>query len=1112
MPLDKYDCGLVIALQEEFEGSSELDGFRKFFEVPSSESTTPYKDFFFSDHTGKRRRGVVCILQDMTPLSAYQQTRSLVEQHLPMLLINVGIAGALSSNLKLGDVVVAEAVQQYDHAAKAVPSTEHQFTLKWGGKTYKPSPRLFDKIKRLWISRPSLYQDWQRESARSLESGVPPEVQHALGPDQLGDPKKLSDGMIASGNIVGAAPAYRDRLLTANRNLLALEMESAGFLKACEEIAPAAQTVVLKGISDLADENKEKLERSSKDTIRAWAMSNALHIAAIVCRNIFDFQEDFPPSDQAATNVSVPDIRDEFLKWTVQKHFKKQHRDFAKSIPDTLASCDPLFRCLIKSITLKPDENIFDHFAALIETSDNPYPLKIAGKPGTGKTTLLTLLYLALYHRSKADPSKPIPLYINLKRYTSPERGQEEEWQPEVMVQDDLAWLKPILGDSSYTFVVLLDGIDEYVRYEERAEHEFLAIVTSCSSAKKVVGIGLNYLADKARFKRNLGYLNNPAREIRLEAINIDEGSKVAAFIHSFQSLRNVNSHDITLQISERARQFNLDSIDLLLLSMLIESLHSTHYANTHSLSAFFVHYCEDFLSKSGRRRQETLSDASKLAFEYTVTSNPVDLSHFTRLRAWKLLHLHPTIKDFLVAYHVVSIIREAGRQEQIHNLRDLDYVYPYSINRFSKDLINVSYETQFEVLSGVKRVYLEAGDNAKPHCFYLVGRLLHADACIEARKWLQQCKTELRKQYENATSHGLTSTQLLILRTVYISLSYLGDHASSDEYIRLLLHREDWNDINRGFHLEYYDDIIFEPGRMLSHRDTLGPFPKTFENLRERIDHHLDDRTYGLFNIEAFTLYSLAQHRHAHNRLDDGIRKNLLGFLPQLLKSTNLSGIMRPYLKMLKTNFGYTKFLPGQIAEVLVKLKDQPRAGWMDHKAKLPRVESVADHSMGAFILGLTFLPDTNPDLPTYDKQQILMTLLIHDLAESITGDVPFSKVTEETKAREREAYQYISVCGTYPGIATLEPYYELWLDFERGSTENAKIARDIDKLENLVQLYKYHTVTKIQDYDDWKEKLTSMIETTEGRRILDLLREYFEPTTGQGNLPLLLADKRRK
>ena len=1090
MTLKRYDCGFVIALREEFEGIATLGGFRKYFQLREGTSSE-YREFAFSDYTGKERSGIACILQEMTPILAYQQTRTLIERHQPTLLLNVGIAGALNTSLRLGDVVVAEAVSLYGYRSKALPSADDGFRLRLSGKTFTTSRNLFEKIQRMWSNEEMLHQQWQKASLERLESAVSPAVRSKLGQYHLGDAKQLIGGVIASGDTVGAAPGFRAQLLEWNRTLIALEMESAGFLLACEECSPAYPRVVLKGISDLADDGKETLERISDDTIRAWAMSNALHVASLVCRNLFDFDAG-RFSSSSAPGDPPNDIRDELLSWAVQKHFKKQHKGLERTLPSSLESFDSLFRNIIDHVSTPANQNIFSHFATLIEETASFYPLRINGKPGTGKTTLLTLLYLELYRRSKDGSSAPIPVYLNLKRYTSPERGQEEHWSPDAVIQDDLSRLRQMLSNRQHEFVIILDGIDEYVRYDEQVERDVLAIVEECASAKKVVGIGMNYLADKEKFKRDLGYLNNPAHVITLGSVDLNDEPRARRFIESFQAIyeRSIDP-EATEQILNRGRQFSLGSLDLLLLSMLSDSLASSRYAHSGTLSDFFTKYCEDFLAQSGRREHETLAEAAKLAFEYTVTPKPVDLSRYVRHRAWKLIHLHPTVKDFLVAYHVISHIRAAGREATDESLRDLDYVYPYSINRFSKDLINSSTESQYEILAGAQQVYQRGAPNAKPHCCYLVGRLSDYNARAQARKWLQECKAQLRSLATKPTP-PLTRTDLLLWRTVYISLAYLGDDSSSEEYIRLLLEREEWNDINRGFHLEYYNDLVYEPGLQLSHADTLGPFPKTFESLRERLATHLNQKAYGLFNIEAFTLYSLAQHRHARNSLDPQIRSDLLEFIPQLLKSNNLSRTMRQYLEMLKRNFSSPCFYPGRVAEVVLKLKEQPRTGWAENKAKLNRVESVADHSMGAYLLGLIFLPDDSSG--RYNKETVLKTLLVHDLAECITGDVPFAKVTEKTKRKEREAFQYISMCRTYPGIANLEPCYQLWTEFESGATENARIARDLDKLDNLVQLYLYQRKARIPNFDEWKEMLISAIESPEGRQILDIVREHFD------------------
>ena len=148
---------------------------------------------------------------------------------------------------------------------------------------------------------------------------------------------------------------------------------------------------------------------------------------------------------------------------------------------------------------------------------------------------------------------------------------------------------------------------------------------------------------------------------------------------------------------------------------------------------------------------------------------------------------------------------------------------------------------------------------------------------------WLRKvCMPDVEKLQARDDSE-LKPSELLLCRTVYISLACLNNAGASEDYIRLLLDRPQWNNINRGFHLEYYGDIPFDPERQLSHSDILDPFPHTFQNLRERLKRNLNTRKYGLLNIEIFTLYSLAQYRHAEGRVDANIRQDLAEFTYKL-------------------------------------------------------------------------------------------------------------------------------------------------------------------------------------------------------------------------------------
>ncbi|KAK0053919.1 HD domain-containing protein 2 [Biomphalaria pfeifferi] len=130
-------------------------------------------------------------------------------------------------------------------------------------------------------------------------------------------------------------------------------------------------------------------------------------------------------------------------------------------------------------------------------------------------------------------------------------------------------------------------------------------------------------------------------------------------------------------------------------------------------------------------------------------------------------------------------------------------------------------------------------------------------------------------------------------------------------------------------------------------------------------------------------------------------------------------------------------------------QLKQVERTGWVRKGVKNP--ESVAEHSyrmaMAAFAL---------PRNSNLDKDKCIKIALVHDMAESIVGDLtPWCGVSKEEKSKkEKEATTHIT--SLVPDEAGKE-MYQLWLEYENQSSPEAQFVKDLDKFEMLVQAYEY-------------------------------------------------------
>ncbi len=127
-------------------------------------------------------------------------------------------------------------------------------------------------------------------------------------------------------------------------------------------------------------------------------------------------------------------------------------------------------------------------------------------------------------------------------------------------------------------------------------------------------------------------------------------------------------------------------------------------------------------------------------------------------------------------------------------------------------------------------------------------------------------------------------------------------------------------------------------------------------------------------------------------------------------------------------------------------RLKRELRHSWLSDG----RQESVAEHTwmMSTAAVMLAPLLETPVDLG-----HTLKLITLHDIAEAITGDIPFFEDSprKATKA-ENEAKAMATLAATLPAPSAAL-LLTLWQEYEDAHTPEAKFARALDKLEVQLQ-----------------------------------------------------------
>jgi putative hydrolase of HD superfamily len=129
----------------------------------------------------------------------------------------------------------------------------------------------------------------------------------------------------------------------------------------------------------------------------------------------------------------------------------------------------------------------------------------------------------------------------------------------------------------------------------------------------------------------------------------------------------------------------------------------------------------------------------------------------------------------------------------------------------------------------------------------------------------------------------------------------------------------------------------------------------------------------------------------------------------------------------------------------IAANLKTVPRQGWID-KLSIKNPESVADHTYAMAIIGMVL-----SDSQKYNTETILKMVLLHDLAESITGDLtPEQKSKEEKLILENETIE--KILKNLPENLQKQ-YQNIWNEYQENNSEEAKFVHQIDKLEMALQ-----------------------------------------------------------
>ena len=160
-------------------------------------------------------------------------------------------------------------------------------------------------------------------------------------------------------------------------------------------------------------------------------------------------------------------------------------------------------------------------------------------------------------------------------------------------------------------------------------------------------------------------------------------------------------------------------------------------------------------------------------------------------------------------------------------------------------------------------------------------------------------------------------------------------------------------------------------------------------------------------------------------------------------------------------------------------RLKSEPRRGWVV-KLGMEHPESVADHSYRVALMTMVY-----SDARSLDTEKAVRMAMLHDLAEAVVGDsIPGERKPAEKRKLESKGMR--KILNELPERLS-RTYYDSWLEYEEGDSPEARLVRQLDKVEMAVQASEYREEDPANDVREFLQSARRRVSDPELVKLVD-------------------------
>ncbi len=727
----------------------------------------------------------------------------------------------------------------------------------------------------------------------------------------------------------------------------------------------------------------------------------------------------------------------------------------------------------------------------ILEGSDNS-GIAVHGLPGSAKNMLLQLAYFRLSDDFVEGKTNILPYYISVNHFEklSYSDGDVVTQMKEKLGEEVAPFLEFLSQHPEVKPVVFIDAVREHVIGMAVVEKVLGEVLKPLKRYKRVVSIDVGLIKNRIRLKKIISVAGDKSGWLfKTEQVDVGDKENAIEFISCI--IKMYRNDDITPEeVYSTIVKLKYSSIDICLVRMIIQELDSTYEMN--NISA--VEMYEKMALRELNGDEEALAKMSEEMYEYAYNNELVLSPTVYRGKQWSMIHKHHTYLEFLLAYHFASKI---SSWENAGNNGFFRISLNSSECSFLVELLEANYVLQEKMFNFIMTNFDSFDIRQKANAFYWLGRLTGKGLISEVVSFLEKHFDELKKKtkgnnhetQENYDNHFL-------FRAVCTGLLFQGKADIMDEYLCMVITNDIANAINRGATIEFYgeqhQESTSDKDYYLDTDKKIGS--KTLKELYRRIEKTLYDRSGKYVESNLITALTILQARvqaNEENTIPDlrNLVERVIDYVgvykkrPQHIKSKKIEFYWQSIVDDLLDFMDSSRFnISEKIYNTYSGIRDIKRKQWVSHSIDDP--ESVSEHTMSAMIMAMFFLPDTMED-NAYSKREIMDMLLIHDLAEAELGDqlMPLDEPTSDLKI-QNSVMRKLFVKGTYPEVANMTNYYNIWTGYYNGINLNAKIARDINLIQTVYTFCEYYTKyptkfkkEEIKEWLNYQGKLTTDI-----------------------------------